>query len=134
MQSDRGGRGLPHCSSATPNTAASATRGWAAITLSTWAGYTFTPPEMITSRLRPAMVTYPSSSTAAKSPVRSQPSRKAASVAAGSSQYPLITLLLRTVISPTSPGPVRVPSGRRTTASTPGIGRPTEPIRGSSAR
>ena len=46
----------PHLSSGTPMTATSATAGWLKIRSSTSIDDTFSPPEMITSFLRSAMV------------------------------------------------------------------------------
>src|SRR6185369_7910912 len=95
----------PQRSDGTPTTATSATAGWAASTLSTSAGYTFSPPVMIMSLTRSLMNRYPSSSSDPTSPVRKKPlAVNDSAVASGRRQYPAVTLGPRTTISPDSPG------------------------------
>ena len=123
----------PHRGCGTPATAASATAGCLSSAASTSRGYTFSPPEMISSLIRPRMTRCPlASSTAPISPVRNQPSAvKAVAVAAGSPQYPPNTCGPRSWISPSAPGTTPPPGGAviggigHTRHSTPGSGSPT---------
>jgi hypothetical protein len=66
-----------------PMTAASAIFSWLSSTFSSSAGYTFSPPEISMSLTRSTMVTKPSSSMVATSPVYSQPSTMLSAVASG---------------------------------------------------
>ncbi len=59
--------------------------GWESRTFSSGAGATFLPPEVtMISFLRPVIVTYPSSSISAMSPVENQPSSSRTSAVAAS--------------------------------------------------
>jgi hypothetical protein len=73
----------PHFADGTPMTPTSATPGWDSTTFSISAGYTFSPPEISMSFTRSMMVTKPSASMVATSPVWSQPSTMVSSVASG---------------------------------------------------
>src|SRR4051794_32150989 len=64
----------PHSSSSTPATATPATLGSAAITASTCAGHTFSPPVLITSPRRPSTTSRPSAANSPRSPVANHPS------------------------------------------------------------
>src|SRR5262249_23195907 len=59
-------------------------RGWASRIPSTSAAAMFSPPRMMTSFMRPAIVSQSSASTVARSPVRNQPRRIAPRVWSGS--------------------------------------------------
>lgn len=74
----------PHFASGTPITAACATASCWAITASTSAGYTFSPPDLYISFRRPRTQKNPSASRDRTSPVRNQPSTSDCCVAAGS--------------------------------------------------
>ena len=63
----------PHSGSGRPNTAASATAGWASRAASTSAGATFSPPVTIVSDWRPTISSRPSAAKRPRSPVRRTP-------------------------------------------------------------
>ena len=71
----------PARASGTPNTAQSITAGWPCKTASISAGATWKPLTLIISLLRSVRWTQPSGSNQPTSPVRYQPSAKAAAVA-----------------------------------------------------
>ena len=108
-------------------TATSSTPGWARMASSTSAGYTFSPPVMIMSVSRSRIVTKPSLSMAATSPVWSHPSRSVDSVASARFQYPVMLALERITTSPASPGGQGLPSGSTTATSAWKNALPAEP-------
>ena len=109
----------PHWGSGNPTTATSAIAGWDARTCSTSTGATVSPPVRMTSRARPTIDRYPSSSSAPRSPVWYQPSRNAVAVAAGSSKYPSMRNGLRTQTSPA--GSSRTSTAGWATPTLPGL-------------
>src|SRR5262249_35134400 len=91
----------PHFSSGRATTAASITAGCWVNTSSTSRLEIFSPPEMMMSFERSLISIAPSGCQTARSPDRHQPSTSVFAVAPRFLRYPFITVLLRTMISPT---------------------------------
>src|ERR1700741_407330 len=91
----------PHFGSGRATTAASITEGCWVKTSSTSRLETFLPPEMMMSFERSLISIAPSGWQTARSPDRHQPSTSVFAVALWFLRYPFMTVLLRTMISPT---------------------------------
>ena len=116
----------PRRASATPKVTACATVGCSRSTSSTSSGEIFSPPRLMISFSRPWRCRWAFSSRNPRSPVRNQPSAKAAAFATGSPAYPPKTFSPRIATSPTSPQSSMPPSSSRIVIWGPAAG-PTDP-------
>src|SRR3954469_14681082 len=105
----------PHSSSSTPATTTAATDGQAAITASTRAGQTFSPPVLIMSARRPSTISRPSAANSPRSPVANHPSMKGLLP----SRYERNNIGHRRWISPCSSMSNSTPSSGRPSYTTP---------------